>query len=165
MSRKAFSGPVTDTSTVLSDMGEIGDKRFVDGQTYRLVYAATTQAANAILALDSTDATMASYTVQALPASSSPFWGINATGATLASGTYFWSLVEGPYVANSDLMGNLSATTTEKYLAIDSDKKIGLMGTVTSDATSPVVGASIVAVTSVDSTQGTPTIYIKGLGA
>lgn len=164
MSRKAFSGGVTDTSTVLSNMGEIGDKRFVGGQTYRLVYCATTQAANAILALDSTDAALASYTVQSIPASSSPFWGINATGATLASGTYFWSLCEGPYVADSDLIGNVAAVTTEKYLSIDSDLKMSLMGTVTSDHTSPYVGASIAAVTSVDSTQGTPTIYIKGLG-
>ena len=165
MSRKAFAGGVTDTSTTLSNMGEVGDKRFVGGKTYRLVYAATTQAAKALLALDSTDAAMASYTVQAMPASSAPFWGINDTGATLASGTYFWSLVEGPFVADSTVIGNLSAVTTEKHLAIDSDIKISLMGTVTSNATSPVIGASIAAITSVDSTQGTPTIYIKGLGA
>ena len=165
MSRKVFRRGVTDTSTTLSDLGEIGDKRFEDGKTYRLVYAATTQIAKAILALDSTDASLASYTVQAVPASNATVYGVNDTGGTLASGTYFWCMAEGPYVVNSTILGSDVDIATEEPLGLNSDKRLATIVTATSDHLTQACGFALIAITSTASTQGTPTVLIKGLGA
>lgn len=165
MSRKVFRRAVTETSTTLSDLGEIGDKRFEDGKTYRLVYTVATQADKAILALDSTDASLASYQVQVVPASDSPVFGLNATGASIAGSTYFWCQVEGPFTADSTVIGNLASVDAEKALTLDSDKKIAEISIATSDHDVPILGQSLVSITSVDSTQGTPVIYLKCMGA
>lgn len=165
MGRKVFRRSVTTTSTTLSDLGEIGDKRFEGGKTYRLVYAATTQASKALLALDSTDASLTSYTVQAVPASTTPVFGVNDTGGTLASGTYFWALVEGPFTADSTILGTDVDVVTESRLCLNSDKRIASVGTVASDHNVAEVGVAIVAITSVASLMGSKVIYLKGAGA
>lgn len=165
MSRKAFRRSVTETSTALSDLGEIGDERFEDGKTYRLVYAATTQAAKSLLCLDSADATLVSYTVQAAPASNATVFGVNDTGGALASGTYFWCMVEGPYVANSTILGSDVDIATEEPIGLNSDKLLATIVTATSDHLTQPCGFALVAITSTATTQGTPTVYIKGLGA
>ena len=165
MARKVFRRSVTETSTALSNLGEIGDRRFEDGKTYRLVYAATTQAAKALLVLDSTDASLASYTVQAAPASEATVYGVNDTGGVLASGTYFWCMVEGPYVANSTILGSEVDIVAEEPIGLNSDKLLATLVTATSDHATQACGFALVAITSTASTQGTPTVVIKGFGA
>ena len=165
MSRKVFRRAVTETSTTLSDLGEIGDYRREGAKAYRLVYAATTQASKALLCLDSTDTALASYTVQAAPASTAPVYGVNNTGATLASGTYFWCMVEGPYVVDSTILGSDVDIVTEEAIGLNSDKLLATLVTATSDHITQPCGFAIVAITSTASTQGTPTVLIKGLGA
>ena len=125
MSRKAFRRGATTTSTTLSDLGEIGDKRFEDGKTYRLVYAATTQANQALLYLDSADASLASYQVQAVDASTDAVWCVNATGASLASGTYFWGQVEGPWAATYAAFSTKADNAAESPIFLDADTVMG----------------------------------------
>lgn len=164
MSRKVFRRGVTTTSTTLSDIGEVGDERTIGPKRYRLVYTVATQAAKAILALDSTDAALASFQVQVAPASTSPVFGVNDTGATVAGSTYLWALVEGPFVADSTVLGNVASVAAEAILALDSTMKLGQFTTVASDQNRHQLGHSITSWTSVDSTQGTPTVWLKGMG-
>ena len=165
MARKAFRRSVTTTSTTLKDLGEIGDRRFEGDKTYRLCYAATTQAAKALLCLDSTDPTLTSYILQAAPSHETPVFGVNDTGAALASGTYFWALVEGPYVANSTSLGSDVNIVTEEPIGLNSDKLLATIVTATSDHATLPCGQALLAITSTATTQGTPTVWIKGLGA
>jgi len=165
MSRKVFRRAVTETSTTLSNLGEIGDVRVEDGKKYRLVYTGTSQAAKALLALDSGDSALASYLVQVAPASTSPVFGVNDTGASIASLTYFWALVEGPYAADSTIIGTDANLSAEQQIGLNSDKRIATITTVTSDHTVHVFGQSIVSVTSVASDMGTKYVFIKGSGA
>ena len=165
MSRKAFKGGVTDTSTTLSNMGEIGDRRFVGGKTYRLVYCATTQAEDAILYLDSVDTDLASYQVQACVTATNPAFGVNDTGATIASGTYFWCQSGGPWKGNYTAFSTKASTAAESPLYLDADGKIG--STYSTD-NSASIGQSIAALTSVASTlddAGPYTVYLRMLGA
>ena len=163
MSRKAFKGGVTDTSTTLTNMGEVGDKRFEDGKTYRLVYCATTQADDAFLVLDSVDAALASYTVQAATASTQAVFGVNNTGS-LASGTYFWALCEGKWSAGSAKFSTLATIAAELPLVLNSDLT---MGSTLASNTQPF-GTTLVSVsslTSVTSATTTFDVYVKGIGA
>lgn len=165
MSRKVFRRGVTDTSTTLSDLGEIGDKRFEDGKTYRLVYCATTQANDAILYLDSVDTSLASYQVQVAVTDEDYPFCVNDTGATIASGTYFWGQAEGPWAAEYTAFSTKADIATENPLYMDADGKLGT--TIASDST-PAVGQSIVSLTSVATNlddAGPYTVYIKMLGA
>jgi hypothetical protein len=164
MSRKAFRRGVTTTSTTLSDLGEIGDKRFEDGKTYRLVYAATTQADDAFLVLDSADAAISSYQVQVAGNSTELVFGVNATGASLASGTYFWAQVEGPWAAGSAKFSTLGTTAAELPLVLNSDLT---MGTVLATNVQPF-GTTLVSVSSLTSVQDnatTYTVYLKAAGS
>jgi len=165
MSRKAFSGGVTTTSTVLSDMGEIGDRRFVGASTYRLVYCATTQTNDAILYLDSADTSITSFTVQVAVTDEDYPFCVNDTGATIASGTYIWGLAEGPWAAEYTAFSTKADIATENPLYMDADGKLGT--TIASDST-PAVGQSIVSLTSVATDlddAGPYTVYIKMMGA
>lgn len=164
MSRKAFRRGVTTTSTTLRDLGEVGDKRFEDGKTYRLVYCATTQANQALLFLDSVDASMASYTVQVAAASTNPVFCVNATGASLASGTYFWGQVEGPWAATYAAFSTKADIVAELPIVLDADK---VMGT-TLITSSFEFGQTLVSLTSVatDADDAGPyTVYLKCQGS
>lgn len=166
MARKVFRRSVTTTSTTLSDLGEIGDRRVEGAKTYRLVYTVATQAAKALLALDSADASLSSFQVQVQPSQYEPMWGVNDTGASIAGSTYFWSLVEGPYVVDSTVLTTLAAVAAESPLFIDADDALGSLTTVASlGGPFPIVGQSLVSIVSVATTQGTPTVLIKGIGA
>lgn len=162
MSRKVFRRSVTTTSTTLSDIGEIGDERFEGGKRYRLVYTAVSQAAKAFVALDSGDASLTSWQVQVTPSSTIPTFGVNDTGASIASGTYFWAMVEGPYVVDSTVLGSDADITTEAPLMLNSDVRIAtLIGVATTAYPLPTIGQALVSITSVASSQGSKTIYFK----
>ena len=165
MARKAFRRGVGTTSTTLNDLGEIGDKRFVDGKTYRLVYCATTQANDAILYLDSSDTSITSFTVQVAVTDTDYPFCVNDTGATIASGTYFWGQAEGKWAAEYTAFSTKASCAVESALYMDADGKLGT--TIASDS-SPAVGQSIIALSSLASTlddAGPYTVYIKMLGA
>jgi hypothetical protein len=164
MAKKVFKTGVTTTSTTLTNMGEIGEERWEGGKKYRLVYTVASKTDKAILALDSTDSALASYTVQYVPASTSPVFGVNDTGGPIPALTYFWCMVEGPHVTNSGFLDSDAAIATESLLMLNSDKRWSQITTVTSLADRPEVGQAILAITSVPSTQGTPTIWVKGMG-
>ena len=164
MSRKAFRRGVTTTSTAVTDLGEVGDKRFVDGKTYRLVYTATTQAAQALLHLDSADASLASYQVQVCAASTDSVFCVNATGAALASGTYFWGQVEGPWAATYAAFSTKADNVAESEIVLDADK---VMGT-TLVTSSYKFGQTLVSLTSkaTDADDAGPyTVYLKCQGS
>jgi hypothetical protein len=164
MSRKVFRRSVTETSTTLSDLGEIGDKRFEDGKTYRLVYTAVSQEDDAILALDSADSALSSYQVQVAPASTSLVFGINATGATIATGSYFWAQVEGYWAAGSAVFDTDADVSAESPLVLNSDIKVG---SVLATDLQPF-GTSLVSVTSVSTDKddsSTYGVYLKAGGS
>ena len=165
MARKVFRRGVTTTSTSVTDLGEVGDYRIEGDKKYRLVYTVATQAAKAILQIDSTDASLASYQVQSVAASSSTVFGVNDTGASIAGSTYFWALVQGPWVADSTVLGTDTDLVAEHAIGLNSDKRIGKILTVTSDHDTHIWGQAIVAVTSVASLMGNKTILIKCMGA
>ena len=163
MSRKAFKGGVTDTSTVLTNMGEVGDIRREGAKAYRLVYCATTQANDAILYLDSVDTSLTSFQVQVAVASTDHPFCVNDTGASLASGTYFWGLVSGPWAAEYTAFSTKADLVTEDALYLDADAKLGT----TVVTNTPSIGQNIIALTSVATDlddAGPYTVYLKLLG-
>lgn len=162
MGRKAYRRGITTTSTTLSDLGEIGDFRRVGNKSYKLCYAKASQASKALLMLESTDTTLSSFILQSMVASTDTVYGANDTGASLATGTYFWALVEGPFVVDSTNVDTDADIAVQAELYLNSDKS-RMCTTIVSTAIS--LGHSLAAITSVESLVGTPTVYLKGLGA
>jgi len=155
MSRKVFRRSVTTTSTTLKDIGEIGDKRFENGETYRLVYTSASLASGAILTYASATGS-ADYEVQTLTAHTQPVYGWNDTGATVPALSYFWALVEGNISLTSGLLG--AALTGATGVALNSAEKYIDW---TSASTSLPCGQSIKAIAS----NASGTIRGRGLGA
>lgn len=165
MSRKAFRRGVTTTSTTARDLGEVGDRRVVGGKVYRLVYTATTQAEDAILYLDSVDTSLASYQVQVCVTDEDYPFCVNDTGASIASGTYFWGQASGPWAANYTAFSTKADIEAEETIRLDAD---GKLGTVIATDNSTALGQTIASLTSVatDADDAGPyTVYIKLLGA
>lgn len=161
MGRKAFRRGVTTTSTTLSDLGEIGDERFEGGKNYRLVYTVVSHIAKGIVALDSGDASMTSWRVQVAESTGRTF-GVNDTGASIASSTYFWAMVEGPWVADSTVLGTDVTITAEAPIMLNSDHRVATLVTLATTLNDhPVIGMSLVSIASDATTQTTKTVLIK----
>jgi hypothetical protein len=119
MSRKAFRRPVTETSTTLSDIGELGDVRFEDGKHYRLFYTAASIADGNYFTLQTSASGAAGYAVvDAAIASTAPniVMGKNETGGDLAAGSYFWGLQKGPITISSGELGAALGAANFFYL-------------------------------------------------
>jgi hypothetical protein len=113
MGQIKVAGAVAQIGTTASDMQQPGAlRRETDGKVYRLCKCGATIAsvgAAAFVQLDSESGTDG-YTVEKLTASTVPLFGINKTGAAIATGEYFWLQVGGACAVDSDMTtGNLGA--------------------------------------------------------
>jgi hypothetical protein len=114
MSFKSYKTGVTVTSTTLADLGGVvtGHIRQEDGKKYILAKAGGTipdgYAASPDISLTAAAEELVFVTTSAT-AGTSTVWCINNTGGSIASGTYFWGLVEGIGYGYVDTAGTVTA--------------------------------------------------------
>lgn len=161
---------VINTGTITSDptvSGSLGMKVNEGLNVFRLVKAGTTIASTpVILQLDSVSSNgTLGYVVEPAHASTVPVYGFNKTGASVSTNEYFWALVEGPVVVDSTVLDSDSDIGANALLYLNSDKRIASKITATTGQIREVFGQSLASITSVASTQGTPTIMVKCFGA
>jgi hypothetical protein len=111
MAEIKVAGAITQIGSTASDFQQPGAfRRETDGKSYRLCKAGVslgTDGASCMLQLDSVSGTDG-YTVESMVASTTPLFGINATGATVAAGEYFWAQVGGPITITSNYTTNVA---------------------------------------------------------
>ena len=110
MAQIEIAGAVTQIGSDVNDFQQPGAVRRDGQKVYRLSKAGTslsTNGASCMLMLDSVSGTDG-YTVESMVSSTCGLYGINATGATVAAGEYFWAQVGGPITIETNYTTNVA---------------------------------------------------------
>lgn len=146
MSNVAYKTGVTTTSQTLADLGAgltVGDLRWESGKKYICGEAGAALTDGYALSPDISLTATASALVFVhtdATAGTSGVWCINNTGATIASGAYFWGLVEGVGYGYAD-----TASTITGGIAVSVEGTAGELSETTDSQQCGVALATIAA--------------------
>ena len=161
MNIKQIVGDISSVSTEYTKMGNPGELyKDVDGKTYKLCLAGASIASvgsPTILQLDSVSGSTG-YTVEPCAASTTPVYGFNKTGASVAAGSYFYAQVGGICSLESANCG--AAIAANQPVVVNGSRLVIAIPTVTSDHVGQAFGQAMVAI---DSTSG-GYIYLDCMG-
>lgn len=162
---KIFRRPVTDTSTLASDLGTPGEYRHEsDGRKYQLVQAGSTIAIGAVLQLDAVSASVG-YIVDENVGSNFPLRGINNTGASHAANAYFFALIKGSVAAASLAIGSDVTMATNVPLQLNSDSLFAPQLNVSNDTIIPQIWGQNLGASRLSTATTTQAIFIHAQGA
>lgn len=162
---KIFRRPVTDTSTLASDLGTPGEYRIEsDGRKYQLVQAGSTIAAGAVLQLDAVSASVG-YIVDENVAVNYPFRGLNMAGASHAAGAYFFALVKGSAAAASLAIGTDASMQSNVPLQLNSDILFASQANQPTNSVVPMVWGQNLAASRESDDTTTQAVFIHAQGA
>lgn len=162
---KIFRRGVSETSTLVQDLGVLGDiRQEADGKMYRLVKAGAALANGQLVQLDSVSGTGTSpWMVEGAHASTVPVFGARQAGSVAAAGFCFVQC-QGPITLTGTYVGSDLSIGLNQALELNSDKRLESFHTVTVDIDVPGCGQALMTRASDAASTVTFAMWLDGMG-